>query len=358
MKIALVHLRLLRRGGLETRLFSYMRYFSDLGHDVSVIVYKVGQDVIVPENVRLMRVNLKRVPKPIRGPVFNRKLKRLVAENRFDFILSLTRTSHQDAVLAPGNHIGFLKAKGKNLRNPFDLLHIHMEKKAFTAAGSIILAASHMMKEELVRYYGIAPAKIQVLLPPIDNNRFHQGLRANRLQYRQKYGFDAHKNSFVFISTSHRRKGLPLLLQTFQALENQPFELIVAGVKPVNSFLKNVKYLGFVQRTEELYAAADFCVLPSVYEPFGQVVAESIFCGTPVLISHMVGAKEIVSEREGRVIYSYSPEEWISAIRSATQQKFTIDPDFGAHKKIRLEDHMNLLLKLVERKRSASSLSF
>jgi glycosyltransferase involved in cell wall biosynthesis len=354
MKIALVHLRLLRRGGLETRLFSYMRYFSELGHDVSVIVYKIGQDVIVPEHVRLMRINLKRVPKPIRGPVFNRKLKQLISENRFDFTLSLTRTSHQDAVLAPGNHIGFLEAKGKRFRNPLDLLHIHMERKAFSAEGSIILAASHMMKEELVHYYGIAPSKIRVLLPPIDNGRFHQGLKAERSQYRQKYGFDPHKHSFVFISTSHWRKGLPLLLQTFRALENQPFELIVAGVKPVNSSLKNVKYLGFVERTEALYAAADFCILPSVYEPFGQVVAESIFCGTPVLISHMVGAKEIVSEREGRVINSFSPKEWTSAIQSISQQKFAIDPDFGAHKKIRLEDHMDFLLKLAERKRSAS----
>ena len=71
MKIALVHLRLLRRGGLETRLFSYMRYFSELGHDVSVIVYKIGQDVVAPEHVRLMRIDLKRIPKPICSVIFS-----------------------------------------------------------------------------------------------------------------------------------------------------------------------------------------------------------------------------------------------------------------------------------------------
>ena len=122
--------------------------------------------------------------------------------------------------------------------------------------------------------------------------------------------------------------------------------MIVAGVKGVDTNLPHVKYVGFAESPQELYAAADFMILPAVYEPFGQVVAESIFCGTPVLISEKVGAKEVVSENEGVVVDGYAVNDWVAAIESAAKGVFRIDADFPEKKQLRLEDHMQRILKL------------
>jgi len=346
MKIGLVHSRLLWRGGLETRLFSYMKYFAKHGHEVTVIVYKAGDDIVLPDGVKLINLNLKNIPKAIRAMVFDHRLKGVVARQNFDFVLSLTKTSHQDAVLAPGNHLGFLNAIGKKSRSLGDWRDIRLERKAFTSS-RVVLAASQMMKDELVRFYGINPDKISVLFPPVDNQRFNMGVKAGREKLREKYGFSKDKKSFVLVSISHSRKGLPLLLKVFRELQDEPYELIVAGVEPVESDLPNVRYAGFVRETEELYAAADYCILPAKYEPFGQVVAEALLCGVPVLISHMVGAREIVSEKEGLVIPSFEVGDWVDAIRSLSQRNFEISPDFGHRKGILLEDHMQTILEII-----------
>ena len=348
MKIGLVHSRLLWQGGLETRLFSYMEYLAKLGHDVSVIVYKVGAGVVIPDGVRLIHLNLKNIPKAIRAPVFNYRLKGVVDRGNLDFVLSLTKTSHQDAVLAPGNHLGFLNAIGKKSRSLGDRRDIRLERKAFTSS-KVILASSKMMKDELVRFYGIEPEKINVLFPPVDNRRFNLDVKAERQKMREKYGFSRDKKSFVLVSISHSRKGLPLLIEVFKELKDEPYELIVAGVEPVTSVLPNVRYAGFIRETEELYAAADYCILPAKYEPFGQVVAEALLCGVPVLISSMVGAQEIVSGKEGLVIPSLEVKDWVDAIRSLSQRNFEISPDIGHQKGILLEDHMQTILQTAER---------
>ena len=345
MRIALVHTRILYRGGLETRLFSYMRYLRDAGHEVTVIVFRVGRGVKVPEGIRVIHVRLPHIPKVSRAKVFDGRLKKILAKEQFDFVLSLGRTSHHDAVLLPGNHLGYLKALGKEPKGKSDRLQIYMDRKAYSAPGRI-LACSEMMKEEVVELYGPDPSKIDILYPPTDTQRFHLGLKKRKVEFRQKFGFSEGKKSFVLVSSSHERKGLPLLMKAFAKLDPNKVELWVAGQESVPAELPNVKGLGFVKETEELYAAADCNLLPAVYEPYGQVVSESILCGTPVFVSHMVGAKSVINDRVGRVIQSFAIDEWAEAIGGFEPNQYSIEEGFADQHGLSLEAHMQVILKL------------
>jgi glycosyltransferase involved in cell wall biosynthesis len=321
-----------------------MRYLQAQGHEVTIIVYKVGKGIEVPSGIRLIKVNISWVPKQLRAWMFDKRLGKIMAAEKFDFALSLGRTTHQDALLLPGNHLGYMRAMGFGRKTMNDRLQILMDSKGYAAPG-VILACSGMMREEVVELYGVNPNKIKVLYPPTDTNRFHIGLNKDKLELRKRFGMQPDKLSLVLVSASHGRKGLPLLLKVFESLQNEPFELLVAGEESVETKLDNVRGIGFVKDTEALFAAADFTVLPANYEPYGQVVSESILCGTPVLLSMMVGAKTAITEDEGLILPDLNPETWLAAIRSLRNRKFEMKGDFAERNGISLEAHMRQILE-------------
>jgi glycosyltransferase involved in cell wall biosynthesis len=79
------------------------------------------------------------------------------------------------------------------------------------------------------------------------------------------------------------------------------------------------------------------------------VVSESLMCGTPVVVSEMVGAKAVVGPNEGLVVPDLSPETWIAAIRSLASRKFYIGEDFAERHGITLEAHMREILAVRSR---------
>ena len=346
MRIALIHTRLKRVGGLETRLFSYIDELTARGHEVTVIVSKIEHNEQLPDGVRVIRCSMKRVPKPIRIWYYDRAVHSILQREQFDFVLALIQISGVDALLVPGNHPGYLKAVQRRTKL-LDRLVISVEQKCFSSAQTL-LACSQMMKDEVVQLFGIAPEKIRVLHPPTDNQRFHSQLKSRKAEFRETYGFAKDKFSFLLVSASHRRKGLPLLIDAFSQLKNEPVEFILAGTPLKMAMPENMRYIGYAKKAEELFAAADALILPATYEPFGQIVSEAIMCGTPVLLSHMVGAKAIVSENEGMIVNSFSVDDWVKAIREMTRRQFNIAPDFAVQQRLLLRDHVDAILDVAE----------
>lgn len=344
MRIALIHYRLLKNGGLETRLFNYLDEFRKRNHEVTLVVSKIDPEVQLHPDIHVHQVNLKRIPKPLRMYFFDRALSEIIAQGQFDLSFSLGRTSNQDMVLCPGNHLGYLKAMNKKLWTPTDRLNIYLDRKAYRKS-KVILAASEMMKEELVELYGVPLEKVEVLLPPIDAQRFNATGKAKKEELRAKYGFSSHKRSLLFLTTGNERKGYPFLLKLMEHLVSQPIELVVAGVKPIASSLPNVKYIGYAEKAEELLWAADALIHPALYEPFGQVITESIQCGTPVLISDMVGAKQIVTPDVGKVVCGFEHTDWLAAIEQVLHTDWHIDPEFAYNQGITVTQHCGKILE-------------
>jgi glycosyltransferase involved in cell wall biosynthesis len=345
VRIALIHYRLVRNGGLETRLFNYLHEFRRLGHEVTLVVSKIDSDVELHSEIKIEQVSLKRVPKPLRMYFFDRALAQIIPKGNFDLSFSLGRTSNQDMVLCPGNHLGYLKAMKKSFCSPIDYLNIYLDRLAYRKS-MVILACSDMMKQELIELYKVDAEKIKVLFPPIDSSKFNQSGKAKNAELRTKYGFAQNKKSLLFLTTGNERKGYPFLLELMETLKDEPIELVVAGVKPMNSSLPNVKYIGYAQKPEELLWATDALIHPALYEPFGQVITEAIQCGTPVLISDMVGAKSVVSDKEGRVVKGFDKKEWVLAVKETLNTTWNISPDFAVENRLTVEQHCQKILAL------------
>jgi glycosyltransferase involved in cell wall biosynthesis len=65
---------------------------------------------------------------------------------------------------------------------------------------------------------------------------------------------------------------------------------------------ERVAWLGVRSDIERWYAAADVLVLPTRYEPFGNVHLEALAAGLPVVTSRVAGGAEVVDAACGAVV--------------------------------------------------------
>lgn len=349
MRIALIYFRITLRGGLETRLINYTNYLVEQGHEVTIVCAKDRGEVTFPESVKIVRLPIGIVPKPLRMLAFNFRLKRFFQKNKYDFTFSLGRTFYQDAVLAPSNHEGYLRAMNKSGSRIIDYVEHYLDKKT-CEHNDLIFAASAMIKEEMIEFYNAKRESVYVLFPPLNTQNFIRPSEAERKFIRREYDIKVDTKVFAFVSASHKRKGLDILLETFELLKDENVLLLIAGYPDVKTDLPNVRFLGFLNAPQIIYHLADFTLHPARYEPFGQIISESLACGTPVLVSDRVGAKEIVTPEVGQVLHTLNPNYWAETLKSINRSAFSIPEDFVEQNELSLEQHVEKLMQISMRK--------
>ena len=162
--------------------------------------------------------------------------------------------------------------------------------------------AGHAFKSEIVRYGTSVPEE-----GPDDQQAFHA--RCPTLMGRPY---------LLFLSRIHEKKGCDLLIEAFATVrERAPeLQLVMAGPDQagwVQALKAETIRLGFGEQVHwpgmlsgnakwGAFRGAEAFVLPSHQENFGIVVAESLGCGTPVLISDKVNIwREILDGGAGFV---------------------------------------------------------
>lgn len=96
--------------------------------------------------------------------------------------------------------------------------------------------------------------------------------------------------------------------------------LTVIGKTPRKESWTNTSFLGLVSNQEtlaDLYASHDVFLCPSDNETFGLVVAESLACGTPVVVNSRAATAELVTPTDGLTDTFDDIPSLIETIRSA-----------------------------------------
>ena len=148
--------------------------------------------------------------------------------------------------------------------------------------------------------------------------------------------FRIHAPYFLFVGTIEPRKNLDRLLQAFASLseaKRKGFKLVIAGGKGwgnVNPQLraaklglqKDIIFTGYVSDGElhELYAQAQFLIMPSLYEGFGFPIIEAMSYGVPVITSNLSSMPEVAGDA-AILIDPYEVTSIAAALQALIQDK-------------------------------------
>jgi glycosyltransferase involved in cell wall biosynthesis len=176
------------------------------------------------------------------------------------------------------------------------------------------IAISNRVRDDLITTFGMPPERIDVIYNGVDIEAFSPAHREQvRSQMREQLRLNAGDAAAIFVANEFQRKGLDVLLHALGRMKAgiRP-RLIVVGdtqdpaltLDDCKSMARSlgiadrVRFVGASDRVQDYFAAADFMVLPTLYEPFGLVILEAFAGGIPAVFSRCAGASEIV--REGR----------------------------------------------------------
>lgn len=160
-----------------------------------------------------------------------------------------------------------------------------------------VVAISESTKKDIIRYYKIAPEKIQVIYQTCQE-QFKTPVSSAKIKaVREKYQLP--EQFLLSVGALIERKNLLGLIKGMELLpEELEVPLVVVGNGPkykakVQQYLagktieKNIFFLDDFQFADlaAMYSTALAFCYPSFYEGFGIPLIESLFCKTPVLTS-------------------------------------------------------------------------
>lgn len=138
------------------------------------------------------------------------------------------------------------------------------------------------------------------------------------------------KDSRVFLFVAQnihdKRKGLKELIKALEKL-NLPNTLLVClgTFHSVPESSVQIRCEGFVSnnRLQSLYySAADYFVMPSFAEAFGQVALEALACGTPLIAFPNDGAHDLITSENGVLCQDFTVDSLANGIKIAINEEY------------------------------------
>jgi len=193
-----------------------------------------------------------------------------------------------------------------------------------------IATVSEFSKNDVIRQYGIAPDKIDVVYNgskdvyrPLDE--------AAKTKIKNQY--TGGRDYLIYVGAIHPRKNVKNLLLAFDKFKketNSPFKLLMVGRKAWDyaevenvhaqmQFKDDVKFVGHIppQELAAIVASAHCMMYVSLFEGFGIPIIEAMSCDVPVITSNTTSMPEVAGDA-AILVNPVSVDEISTAMKNIT----------------------------------------
>ena len=331
MKIAVIRQKFVNYGGAEQFVSGYAKHLANIGHEIHIFANQW-----TPSNHPNIKIHSVRA---IKRNSFLRVLSfawfalQSIRSESFDIVQSHERIWNQDVYRAgDGCHREWLERRAcylpftKRFFFRFNLFHqliLRLEKRIFeNGECKKIIAISEMVKRDILKHYQLPEDRIKVVYNGVQLDKFNPSNRKSfRNEIRQQLRISDEEVMILFVGSGFERKGLEYLIKSVQYIKQKNWRLVLVGKGKWKRYLDftskenqgKIIHLEPIDKIEKMYAAADFFILPSIYEPFGNANLEALASGLPIITSRNCGVAEIITpNKEGIILEEPSDSKAIA----------------------------------------------
>ncbi|MFK7911594.1 MAG: glycosyltransferase family 4 protein [Akkermansiaceae bacterium] len=312
MKIAVIRSECsFTKGGAERYAANLCRELCDMGHEVWVLA-EIFDDSIHP-SLKHIPIKVNRTTSSQRNRSFNENAQKEANKLNADQTIALSRSYPSDAFrVSDPLHCFWMKIRypGKINRllqsiNPRHRTILQMERAILDPANTrMIVTNSKLSKKIIGEYYQYPQEKIHVIYNGVDHSQFTADTSLR----------DRDVLELLFVGQDFKRKGLAPVIDALAIVikSGHACKLRVIGRDKPSAYVKQADELGIgeyvsfegpTRQIQDAYRNADLFVFPSLYDPFANVVLESLACGSPVVTTTTNGSSEIITQgKNGYVI--------------------------------------------------------
>jgi len=201
------------------------------------------------------------------------------------------------------------------IKRHFDLM---AERRGYASTGlKRVIANSTRVKSQLIRHFPRLQECTEVIYNGVDPERFRpENAAPRRQEVLDRLGLEPDALTAIFVAHNFKLKGLRQAIEAVHAAVQMDAgfqcQLIVVGGGRQRGFAilaekrglrEVVRFTGATLEPERFYAAADFLLLPTFYDPCANVTLEALAAGIPVVTTRNNGAHELITHgRDGWVV--------------------------------------------------------
>lgn len=302
MKLGMVYHQLVAAGGLENYLIEFSRRLAEAGHELTFVTSRINAEVAVKLKGEVKMLRRSKGSALLRLWQFSRDAARVVPTLEVDRVLGFGHTVRHDVHRAGGGcHAHYSELlpfwKRYGMKN---LLALQLERQLYTGGGTgHFVTNSNEVTADLAGRYGVDAGQFTTIHTAVEGAVFRpaEDRVAMRETVCRELKTDPKAKVLLFVSLSHWRKGLDVLLEAMAEVPEAVLWVVGKGLN--KGYLKRVEELGIGGRIRlvavtnslvRLYQAADWFVHPTRYDACANTVLQSMACGLPGLISVNDGA--------------------------------------------------------------------
>lgn len=314
MKIALVRARYDPFGGAEKFVQGAVDALADAGVSLTILTRKWPSQANAA--IAHQIINPRYVTSTGRDRGFAHGVQSHIASQRYDLVQSHERIAGCDIYRAgDGVHAEWLTQRARvqtpwqrftTRMNPHHRYLLRAEREMFTSPKlRAVICNSNMVRQEILRHFQLDESKLVVIHNGVNVERFSLAQRdQNRWDIRRHLKIPVDVPVAIFVGSGFERKGLYWFLKALAAQKEKMFSIVVGRDKHLPRYAhtaamlgidKQVHFVGAVTDPRPYYHAADVFCLPTLYEPFSNVVLEAMASGLPVVTSTHNGASEVIT---------------------------------------------------------------